>query len=138
MVQWLGLGTLTAEGPGSIPGWRTKIIQAEQHSHPPKNKNKKKIHKKQVLPVEGLCVGGTDRPYGTKSVLPLGGTRLQRGQTSQVLLHFVSPSDLLLLGIQSLQTGLGDFFFSAISTLCSSPLVWLPFSRHPFTSRLKA
>ena len=24
-VQWLGLHTLTAEGPGSIPGWGTRI-----------------------------------------------------------------------------------------------------------------
>ena len=28
MVQWLGLGALTAEGPGSIPGWGTKILLA--------------------------------------------------------------------------------------------------------------
>ena len=27
-VQWLGLCTLTAEGPGSIPVWETKIPQA--------------------------------------------------------------------------------------------------------------
>ena len=27
-VQWLGLGAFTALGPGSIPGWRTKILQA--------------------------------------------------------------------------------------------------------------
>ena len=27
MVQWLGLCTLTAEGPGSIPGQGTKIPQ---------------------------------------------------------------------------------------------------------------
>ena len=24
-VQWLGLSTFIAEGPGSIPGWGTKI-----------------------------------------------------------------------------------------------------------------
>ena len=29
-VQWLGLHALTAEGPGSIPGWGTKIPQAVQ------------------------------------------------------------------------------------------------------------
>ena len=29
MVQWLGLCTLTAEGPGSIPGLGTKIPQAK-------------------------------------------------------------------------------------------------------------
>ena len=28
MIQWLGLGAFTAEGTGSIPGWRTKIPQA--------------------------------------------------------------------------------------------------------------
>ena len=27
MVQWLGLGAFTAMGPGSIPGWRTKILK---------------------------------------------------------------------------------------------------------------
>ena len=31
-VQWLGLQALTAEGPGSIPGWGTKIPQAAQHA----------------------------------------------------------------------------------------------------------
>jgi len=25
-VQWLGLGTFTAEGLGSFPGWGTKIL----------------------------------------------------------------------------------------------------------------
>ena len=27
-VQWLRLHSFTAEGPGSIPGWGTKILQA--------------------------------------------------------------------------------------------------------------
>ena len=31
VVQWLGLHILTAEGPGSIPGQGTKILQAAQH-----------------------------------------------------------------------------------------------------------
>ena len=30
-VQWLGLCAFTAEGPGSDPGWGTKIPQASQH-----------------------------------------------------------------------------------------------------------
>ena len=30
-VQWLGLCTLTAEGPGSIPGQGTKIPGGERH-----------------------------------------------------------------------------------------------------------
>ena len=30
--QWLGLCALTAEGPGSIPGWRANIQQATWHS----------------------------------------------------------------------------------------------------------
>lgn len=25
VAQWFGLRTLTAEGPGSVPGWRAKI-----------------------------------------------------------------------------------------------------------------
>ena len=29
VVQWLGLSTLTAESPGSVVGWGTKIPQAE-------------------------------------------------------------------------------------------------------------
>ena len=29
-VGWLGLGTLTAEGPGSIPGQGTRVPQARQ------------------------------------------------------------------------------------------------------------
>ena len=31
-VQWLGLGTFTAEGPVSIPGQGTKILQVMWHS----------------------------------------------------------------------------------------------------------
>ena len=43
MVQCLGLCIFIAEGTGSIPGWGTKIPQAEQHS---KKKKKKKKEKK--------------------------------------------------------------------------------------------
>ena len=32
-VQWLGLSTFTAEGPDSIPGWGTKILQAAWRGH---------------------------------------------------------------------------------------------------------
>ena len=31
-VQWLGLGTFTAEAPGSIPGWGTKIPRAMERA----------------------------------------------------------------------------------------------------------
>ena len=31
MLQWLGVGAFTAMGPGSIPGRRTKILQAVWH-----------------------------------------------------------------------------------------------------------
>ena len=40
-VQWLGLHDFTAEAPGSVPGWETKIPQAMWHGQ---NKNKQ-IHK---------------------------------------------------------------------------------------------
>ena len=30
VVQWLGLGALTAEGPDSIRGWGTKTLQSVQ------------------------------------------------------------------------------------------------------------
>ena len=39
VVQGSGLCSLTAEGLGSIPGWRIKILQAVQHG---KKKKKKK------------------------------------------------------------------------------------------------
>ena len=39
-VQWLGLCTSTAGGPGLIPGWETKIPEA---SHLAQNKNRKTI-----------------------------------------------------------------------------------------------
>ena len=38
-VQWVGLSTFTAEGPGSIPGWGTKIPQAAQ-----RGQKKKKLY----------------------------------------------------------------------------------------------
>ena len=44
VVQWLGLGTLTANGAGSIPGWGTKILQATWRSQ-----EKKKYAKNQGL-----------------------------------------------------------------------------------------
>ena len=37
MVQWLGLHISTAEGPGSIPGWRTKILQVGWRGQNKKN-----------------------------------------------------------------------------------------------------
>ena len=33
-VQWLGLSAFTAKGPGPVPGWETKILQAVEHSSP--------------------------------------------------------------------------------------------------------
>ena len=39
MVPWLGLCTLTAEGPGLITGWGTRTLQAMWHSQ----KKKKRI-----------------------------------------------------------------------------------------------
>ena len=39
-VQWLGLRSITAESPGSIPGWGTKIPQAVWLGQ--KNKKEKK------------------------------------------------------------------------------------------------
>ena len=42
MVQWLGLGASTAEGPGSIPGRGTKIPQATQGAPPPKKRERRK------------------------------------------------------------------------------------------------
>ena len=41
-VQWLGLCTSTAEGPGSTPGWGSKILQAAGHGQ--KNTNKDLLH----------------------------------------------------------------------------------------------
>ena len=38
VVQWLELCAVTPEGPGSVPGWGTKIPQAAWHSQKRKNK----------------------------------------------------------------------------------------------------
>ena len=40
-VQWLGLCTFTAKGPGSIPGQRTNIPQASRCGQKKKKKKKK-------------------------------------------------------------------------------------------------
>ena len=42
MVQWLGLQAFTAKGPGSIPGWGTKVTQAVRHGRKKKKEKKKK------------------------------------------------------------------------------------------------
>ena len=38
VVQWLGLGALTAEGPGSISGRGTQIPQAVRHGQKQKKR----------------------------------------------------------------------------------------------------
>ena len=44
VAQWLGLHAPTAGGPGSIPGWGTKIPHAVQRSQKKKKKdNNKKV-----------------------------------------------------------------------------------------------
>ena len=43
VVQWLGLGTFTSGGTGSIPSWGTKIPQAGRHRQR-KKKRKKDSH----------------------------------------------------------------------------------------------
>ena len=45
-VQWLGLSAVTAEGPGSIPGQRTKI----PHGHSQKEKGEDDIP---IIPIPG-------------------------------------------------------------------------------------
>lgn len=47
LVQWLGLGAITALGPGSIPGWVTKIPQAPMSGQ---KKYKKKAIGTKALP----------------------------------------------------------------------------------------
>ena len=47
-VQWLELCVLTAEGPGSIPGRGTKILQAMWHNQKKKKKKKKKVNEKEA------------------------------------------------------------------------------------------
>ena len=39
VVQWLRLHTPIAGGPGSIPGWRTKIPQVSWYNLPPTKSN---------------------------------------------------------------------------------------------------
>ena len=47
-VQWLGLGTFTAEGPGSTPGRGIKIPQAGQQGQKKKKKKKEKHSLKRI------------------------------------------------------------------------------------------
>ena len=49
MVQWLGLGTSTAVGTGSIPGRGTKILHATWQGPPPKKKKKKKEREREII-----------------------------------------------------------------------------------------
>ena len=47
MVQWLGTGAFSAEGPGSILGWGTNILQAVWSSQKTKTKTKTKKRKRE-------------------------------------------------------------------------------------------
>ena len=40
VVWWLGLCSFTAKGPGSVPGWGTKILQALWRGQKYKQKTK--------------------------------------------------------------------------------------------------
>ena len=51
MVQWLGLCTLTAKAPGSIPGQGTKIPQAALGGG-----GKKKNKKKRAKAISQVCL----------------------------------------------------------------------------------
>ena len=42
-VQWLGLCAFTAEGPGSVPGQETRILQAAQHGQENPKQNKTRV-----------------------------------------------------------------------------------------------
>ena len=46
MVQWLGPGTFSAEGPGSILGWGTNILQAVWSSQEKKKKKERERENK--------------------------------------------------------------------------------------------
>ena len=48
MVQWLGTGAFSAEGPGSILGWGTNILQAVWSSQKTKTKTKKKKEREKI------------------------------------------------------------------------------------------
>ena len=45
VIQWLGLSALTAQGPGSFPGWGAKIPQAAQQS-PKERRGRKRLSQK--------------------------------------------------------------------------------------------
>ena len=55
MVQGLGICTFTAKGPGSIPGWGTKISQATRHGQ---EKQKSKNNRGMVKVRGGECQKG--------------------------------------------------------------------------------
>ena len=52
VVQWLGLGAFTAEGPGLIPGQGTKIPQVTQHGQKKKKDGKDVKISKYMVTVE--------------------------------------------------------------------------------------
>ena len=54
VVQWLGLHAFTAMGPGSVPGWGTKILQTARC----RQKKKKKSYSHIIIIFFG-CVGSS-------------------------------------------------------------------------------
>ena len=56
MVQWLGHGVFTAEGPGSILGQGTKILQTVQHIQKINYKLKKKFSKEDVVHIYNIIL----------------------------------------------------------------------------------
>ena len=77
-VQRLGLRTFIAKGPGSIPGWGTKIPQAARCGQ--KNPRKQKTRARNVSRVSGSQDQAKPQPVGSHPVCPpvaLQGKRVQ-------------------------------------------------------------
>ena len=69
-VQSLGFSAFTVEGPGSIPGWGTKILQAAKCGHR-KKKKKKEVSYGGMRKLEYLSIKSDQSHDPTQMVEPI-------------------------------------------------------------------
>ena len=129
-VQWLRLGTLTAEGPGSIPDWRTKIAQAEQHSHPPHPPKKQKKNQKDTQKTSaaggGVVCGGNRQTLWRRVCPPLRRYQTPTSSDESSALTFCFSIRLASPGHAKFGNRFGGlvflYFHSAVLTTCLAPV----------------
>ena len=99
VVQWLGLGTSTAGGTGSIPDWRSNILHDKQCSQKKKKGKKKKLEgwaEDWSLVTQGFIGHVTKYPKCSVEALQIDWTEQGISEGEGSVSHFLKKLILIL------------------------------------------